>query len=75
MTARKRCWWVKFRECGELLYERFHLELKGAGYERYVRTAILCGSEAWCMKGSETRIFTKDRKIHGERNVWSTVQR
>ena len=31
VTARKRCGWVKLRECGELLYcRRFPLKLKGA---------------------------------------------
>ena len=34
--------WVKFRECGELLYGRgFPLRLKGAVYLSYVRPAIL----------------------------------
>ena len=28
VTARTRCWWVKFRECSELLYgRRFPLRL------------------------------------------------
>ena len=33
VTARTRCWWVKFREYGELLYGRFPLKLKGAVYK------------------------------------------
>ena len=34
VTARTRCWWVMFRECGELLYgRRFPLWLKGAVYK------------------------------------------
>ena len=46
-AARERCGWVKFRECGELLYgRRFPLRLKGAIYESYVRPAMLYGSEA-----------------------------
>ena len=33
VTARTGCEWVKFRECGELLYgRRFPLRLKGAVY-------------------------------------------
>ena len=28
VTDRTRCWWIKFRECGELLYGRFPLKLK-----------------------------------------------
>ena len=54
MIARTRCGWVKFRECGALLYfRRFPLKLKGAVYSSYVRPAILYGSEAWCLKESE----------------------
>ena len=34
VTARTRCWWVKLRECDELLCgRRFPLKLKGAVYE------------------------------------------
>ena len=51
VTARTRCGWVKLRECGELLYGRFPLKLKGAVYGRYVRPAILYECEAWCLKG------------------------
>ena len=49
VSARTRCGWVKFRECGEFLYgRRFPLRLKGAVYVSYVRPAMLYGSEAWC---------------------------
>ena len=52
VTARTRSWWVKFRECGELLYvRRFPLKLNGAVYRSYIRPVI--GSEAWCLKESE----------------------
>ena len=41
MTARKRWGWVKFRECGELLYgRRFSLKLTGDVYETYIRPAF-----------------------------------
>ena len=60
MTARTRCWWVKFSECGELLYgRRFPLRLKGAVYRSYVRSAILYGSEAFCLKEGETEILRR----------------
>ena len=37
VTAKTRCVWVKFRECGELLYgRRFYLPLKGAACRSYV---------------------------------------
>ena len=58
MTARTRYGWVKFRECGELLYgRRFHLMLKGAVHRSYVWPAILYGSEAWCLKESDIGIL------------------
>ena len=45
-------------ECGELLYGmRFSLGQNGAVYVRYVRPAILYGSEAWCLKESEMVIL------------------
>ena len=54
VTVRTICWWVKFRECGELQYGRkFSLSLKEAVYKRYVRPAILYGSEALCLKECE----------------------
>ena len=51
VCARTRCGWVKYRECGELIYgRRFPLRPKGAVYESYVRPAMLYESEAWCLK-------------------------
>ena len=58
MTAKTRYGWVKFRECGELLYgRRFSLRLKWAVYKRYVSLAILYGSDAWCLEESEMGIL------------------
>ena len=75
MTARTRCGWAKLRECGELLYgRRFPPKLKGAVYKSYVRPANLDDSEAACLKESETGILRRI-DIHGQRNVWSTLQR
>ena len=74
VTVRARCWCVKFRECSELLCgRRFPIDLKVAVYKSYVRTAILYGSEAWCL--IERWEFTKNGDIHGESNVWSTAHR
>ena len=51
VTAGTRCWWIKLKLCGELLYgRRFPLKLKGDDNKSYVRPAILHGSEAWCPK-------------------------
>ena len=45
VTARIRCGWVMFRECGEMLCgSRFFLRHKGAFYKSYLRPAILYGS-------------------------------
>ena len=58
VTGRIRCGWVKFRECGELLYgRRYPVKLKAAVYESYVRPAILHGSDAWCLTESEMGIL------------------
>ena len=58
VTAITRCWWVKFRDCRELLYgRRFPMKLKTAVYGSYVRPAILYGSEAWCLTESEMGIL------------------
>ena len=54
VTARTSCGWVKFFDCGELLYgRRFSIKLKMVVYKSYVRSAIMYGSEAWCLKESE----------------------
>ena len=67
------CGWVKFMECGEWLYGRFPLRLKGAVYESYVRPAMLYGSETWCLREREMGVLRRT-ETHGERDVWSTTQ-
>ena len=64
LTARTRCRWGKFMECGELLYGKIcPLRLNGAVYVSYVKPAILYGSEDWCLEESEMQILQlKDRK-------------
>ena len=58
VTARTRCGWVEFRECGELLYgRRFPPKQKGAVYESHTRPEILYGSETWRLKESEMGIL------------------
>ena len=58
VTTRTRRGWVKFRECGELLYgRRFPLRLKGAVYKSYAWPALLHGSEEWCLRESEMGIL------------------
>ena len=48
---------VKFRECGELLnLKRFSLKLKGMVC---VRSAMLYGSETWCLRENEMAILRR----------------
>ena len=57
VTARARIGWVKFRECEELLNsKRFSLKLKGMVYRSCVRSAMLYGSETWCLREKEVAI-------------------
>ena len=51
VTARTRIGWIKFRKCGELLNGRkFSLEMKGNIYQSWVKSAMLYGSETWCLR-------------------------
>ena len=73
VTARVRISWVRFRECGELLLgNRFPMKMKGKVYRYCVRSAILYGSETWCLKENEKTILRrKKRASYGESHVWS----
>ena len=54
MNTTLRIGWVRFRECGELLLgSRFPLMMKGKVYRCCIRSAILYGSEARCLKEDE----------------------
>ena len=57
VTPRVRIGWVRFRECGELLLgNRFPLKMKDKVYRCCVRSAILYGSEVWCLKENEKQV-------------------
>ena len=63
VTARIRIGWVRFRECGELLLgNRFPLKMKGKIYRYCVRSAILYGSETWCLKENEKAILRRTER-------------
>ena len=63
VTARARFGWVKFRECGELLRgKRFSLKMKGMVYRSCVRSAMLYGSEVWCLKENEMGILRRTER-------------
>ena len=50
VTARMRIRWIKFRECNELLLgKRFSLKIKVRVFQSCVRSAMLYGSEQWCL--------------------------
>ena len=62
-TARVRIGWVRFRKCGELLLgNRFPLKMKGKVYCCCVRSAILYGSETWCLKENEKAILRRTER-------------
>ena len=60
---------VRYRQCGELLHQiRFPLEMKGKVYRCCVRSAILCGSDTWCLKEHEKAILRKTvRAMYGRK--------
>ena len=63
-TTRVKIGWVRFRECGELLLgHRCSLKMKGKVYHCCVRSAILYGSEAWCLKENEKAILRMERAM------------
>ena len=60
VTAKVRIGWARFREFEEsLLGNRFPLKMKGKVYRCCVRSAILYGSEAWCLKENEKAILRR----------------
>ena len=63
VTATVRIGWVRFRECGELLLgNRFPLKIKNKVYRHCIRSAILYGSEAWCLKENEKSISRRMKR-------------
>ena len=63
VTAKRRCGWVRFGVCGDLLYgRRFRLRLKGAVYGSHVWPAMLYGSEASCLKEGEMGILRRTER-------------
>ena len=54
---------MKFRACGELLRgRRFSLRMKGMVYQSCVRSAMLYGSETWCLRESEMAILRRTER-------------
>ena len=54
---------MKFRECGELLRgRRFSLRMKGTVYRSCIRSALLYGSETWCLRESDMAILRRTER-------------
>ena len=69
VTARTRIGWIKFRECGELLFGRkFSLKMKE--FIRVAKDQQCCVvSETWCLRENEMEILRTEkamiRAMHG----------
>ena len=63
VTSKVRIGWMKFRECGKLLRgRRFSLRMKGMVYRSCVRSAMLYGSEIWCLRETEMVILRRTER-------------
>ena len=63
VTARIRIGWVKFRECGEMLCgRRYSMKIKGRIYRSCIRSAMLYGSETWCLTGKEVEALKRTER-------------
>ena len=64
VTVRTRTGWIKFRQCGELRHRiKFSLKMKGRIYHSCVRSAMLYGSEAWCLTENEMAILRTEKAM------------
>ena len=65
VTVKTKIGCMKFRKCSKILKDRrFSLKMKGKVYKSCVRSAMLYGSEAWCLKEKEMAILKrKERAI------------
>ena len=54
---------MKFKECGELLNsKKLSLKTKGMIYRICARSAMLYGSETWCLKENEMAILRRTER-------------
>ena len=64
VTARSRIGWMKFTECSKILKGRkFSLKMKGKVYKSCVRSAMLYGTEAWCLREKEKAILNRTEEL------------
>ena len=62
VTSIVRIGWIKFRKCGELLRGRRFLRMKRMVYRSCVRSAMLNGSEVWCLRENEMAILRRTER-------------
>ena len=63
VAARTRIEWIKFRECGKLLYGRkFSLKMKGRIYQSCVISAMLYERKTWCPRRNKMAILRRTEK-------------
>ena len=63
VTARARIGWVKFKGMqGVAELKQFSLKLKGMVYRSCVRSAMLYGSETWCLRENEMAILRRTER-------------
>ena len=61
VTAKTKIGWIKFGECGELLYGRVFVKNERI-YQSCVRSAMLYGNETWCLMENEMVILRRTKK-------------
>ena len=63
VTARSRIGWMTFRECSKILKgRRVSLKMKRKIHKSCVRSAMLYGSEAWCLREKEMAILRRTER-------------
>ena len=64
VTARMRTGWAKFKECRDiLLFKSFPLKIEEQVYASCVRSAMLFGSEVWCIRQNELNILKRTERV------------
>ena len=77
VTARTRCWWVKFRGCSELLYaKRFHLRQSRGCLQELFKAS---NSVLMCSMVPDGRQDVNFMEVvwcstYGETNMWSSAK-
>ena len=63
VTARSRIGWMKLWECNEILKrQKVFIKMKGKIYKSCVRSAMLYGCKAWCLREKEMAILKRTER-------------